>query len=264
MFTVEVEGDNLNKEIFSVKELSADLRDELVLYAAEVYRDETKEGFPKDPIIRVDGQFNKKISEVKAFGKVEFFNTKIDLLEDILKGYDLILRQSPSGRKNRSDRFSSIKYKNYNYVYYNNKLVARNSDQLKSWLLRIEDLGLKRGDVITFVNVVPYARKLERMGVKSGTVRGASNRKRQRGRRGKSRAGNIVQKPNGAYHAAQRSMSRLMKGRAFVPAVKFEPFNISIGGMRSSYVKDGRAYLYPVIKVYPIVGKVGEKGSIVQ
>ena len=249
MFALELDG--VTEEVFSIDALKTVLRDELIIYAGEALRDEIRENnFPEDPIVAVDGKFNKDIMNVNLGGKIEFFNQDIDIIDNLRLAYDRIMELSPKGTKRPGDKFAQIKYRNFNYVYYNNKLVAQNKLELNRWLQFIETIGFKRGDSITFINVVPYARKLERRGITNATVgKGGKTT-----RKGKSRAGNMIERPNGTYYAAQRTIKRLLAGRAFVNPVKYVPFNISVGGMRSSY-KSGRPYLYPTIVIKPITGK---------
>ncbi len=252
MFEIVVDG--VTEEVFSVNALKENLRDQLIIYARDVIHHEVKNlGFPEDPIMAVDGKFNKQIMDINLGGKVEFFNQDIDIIDGLRTSYDRITELSPKGAKNPGDRFAGIKYKDFNYVYLNNTLVAQNKLELNRWLEFMSSNGFKKGDEIMFINVVPYARKLERLGVTSSTVGTGGRTKRT----GKSRSGNLIERPNGTYYAAQRTMKRLMTGRAFVTPVKYIPFNISIGGMRSKYTPKhgGRPYLYPAVIIKPITGK---------
>lgn len=257
MFSIEVDG--VTKDIFSPELLNDDLVQELQVFAKEVIRDEQVEGFAEDPVIAVDGSFKKKISDVKPFGKIEFLNTGIDIGDDLIAAYKRIDDLSPVGNKRPGDRFANVKYKDYNYVYYNNFLVAQTSPELRNFIALKEREGFEKGDEIMFINVAPYARKLERLGVTSSTV-GAGGRDRRVGK-GRQK-GTTIEKPNGTYYAAQRTIKSLMKGRAFVNPVKYIRFDISVGGMPGSFhPKKGSGnkwtgpYLYPAIIVKPITGK---------
>lgn len=249
MFSVELDG--VTKEIFSTEDLVADIKNQLIIYANEVLRDEQKEGFPSEPVIAVDGKFDKSVNDVKAFGKVEYFNTEIDIVDSLRDAYDVIHAKSPKGSKLAGDKYANIKYINHNYVYFNKAVVATNRLEMRRWLDFMSQKGFRPRDEIAFVNVVPYARKLEKLGITNLNV-GVGGKKA----RFKKRGGVIkAQLPNGVYYAAQRSMVNLLRGRALVAPVKFEPFNLRVGGMRNTFANGGRPYLYPVIKVFPITGK---------
>lgn len=255
MFSLSVEG--VSKEVFSINEVLEDLRRELIIYADEVFEFEKKSGFTDKPRIIVDGKFNKPIEGVRPFGKIEYINTATDFVEEIIMAFDEIEKRSPRGVKNPGDKFSQVKYRNFNYVYFNRKLVAKNRLELRRWAIFASKKGFSRGDEIAFVNLVPYARKLERLGVVRGKERNSSARKT---RSKKSRYDNSkVSLPSGVYFQAQRSISRIFRKKAFVKPVIFEPLDVQIGGMRNRFAKArtkggvGRPYLYPMIRIYPIV-----------
>jgi len=258
MFSVKVDEVEKTK-LFSVEELVEDVQGELIVFSREVFKDEKEEGFPEKPLIRVDGTIGKKIEKVKPFGKIEFINVSENITEDIILAYDEILKRTPFGSKNPDDSFRSVKYRDYNYVYLNRKIVARDRLELRRWLNLISKKGFKKGDEVQFVNVVPYARKLERFNVVKGKEGGSPTRKFRKGK-DKTNDSQILL-PNGVYFQSQRTIKRIMKGKAFVSPVKFEPLDVQIGGMRNTFTKArttggiGRFYLYPMIRIRPFVSE---------
>ena len=243
MFAVEVS--KVHKDIFSFEELGKDISKEHVIYAEEVFDFEQDQGFPKDPIISVDNKFNKKIEDVKPFGKIELINSQIDLVEDLMKAYDILYNQS---------KVKSGRYREHHWVYINNMNdpVAKNRFELLRWAVAQSKQGFPRGLKISFVNVTPYARKLEQRGIKKGSITPTRKKRKKRGI--------MISAPNGTYQTAQRTMKRILKGRAYVGSVKFKARVVpSVDGLATHFSKIktliGKPYFYPQIDITPIAGK---------
>lgn len=170
----------------------------LILVADAALQEEQAKGFDKNPLVIVDNNPNKPVIEVKPLGQIVFAARQA--VNVVLRPiYERILEQSP---------ILTGMYKDYNWVQLNNKTIATNMDELDSWLNKKEPL--KNGDVLRFVNVMPYASMLEREGhtVNSGgqNVRsGLSRTKKLR------RLGLHVRQPNGVYYLTARAIKRKYK-----------------------------------------------------
>jgi hypothetical protein len=229
--------------------LSMDYKRFFLEHTLDVLDTEFKKGFPRDFRAIVDGVPDKKLIDVKPFGNILFINTQTDLKEAFVAAYEAILARSPMGGPKRS--FPGIKYKDFNWISLNDNVVARNISELQT---QIDFNALRPGDVITFINIVPYARKLERFGIMRGRETGPRVNKRK-GRKIRVNRKGTFEVPNGAYQGAQRIIRALFKGKAKVSNVKYRPQLIKIGGMTSTFQTQGkfggigRPYLYPVIDI---------------
>ena len=224
--------------------------------AKEVLREEQQRGFEKNPRVRTDNIFDRKIQQVKPLGKIEFF-AKIVASEAIIGVYDEIERRTPRG--------DTGLYARSNYVLHNGRLIAINRQALVAYLKTVE---IQENDKIRFINTTPYARRLELAGI-SKSVRGLSaGRNVSRKRKGKSKVtGNLIGKPNGAYTNAMRSSRS--KYKAVANFMKFQFLHASAAGvknlpttngkqrLRTSYksggkfkTSAGRPYLYPTITIW--------------
>jgi hypothetical protein len=226
--------------------LAQEVRREHIIFDDEVLRDF---GEGQEYILRVDGSTTKPRSQVKPFGKIEHINTNVNIAERLFAAYEMINSLSPVGVKNAGDRFSWVKYKDHNYVYLNGKVIARNINDFQSFDFE----KLRAGDKIEFINIVPYARKLETFGVTKGSQRGITLRNRKR----KGGGSYNVKVPNGTYAVSARRMKAMFKGFARVSNLIFKPFTpLGPAGMRKTFSprfnSEGRAnrpYLYPSIAV---------------
>lgn len=218
--------------------------------AREVLIEEQSRGFEKEPRVRTDNIFDKPIINIKAFGKIEYY-ARQEFSEAITAIYTRLLALSPVGRTHY--------YKNTHYVLFRGKTVARDASELKSWLLTAE---FRDGDILRFVNAMPYARKLELnagRNIITGKNKGTKNSKKRMGKSG-SGSGAMVRKPNGAYFLTYRyarsqfkSISNFMKF-AFLTGDALGIKNSPVRGrqpsgsaFRTTFKKDGRTYLYPTI-----------------
>lgn len=214
--------------------------------AREVLKEEQSDGFDKKPRVRTDNKFGKPDITVLPFGKIEYF-ARADLgpaLVDIMKELEL-----------RSPKVSG-QYRSGNFLFVNGVKVAAGPKETEAWTKTVlAKKGLSPTDKIRIVNVNPYARKLEYLGI----TRGKTGRNMQRGRKSttrKRKTGSITfLKPQGAYSLTYRLVRRRYKALASFMKFQFMPngtdgIYIQAGdGFRNTFVKDGRPYLYPSIQI---------------
>jgi hypothetical protein len=211
--------------------------------------EEQKLGFDKKPRVRVDNKWDVPEEQVKPFGKIEYYS-RIDIGEALLYAYKAISGRSPIV----SGTFSVA-----NYVYHNRQLVAKDIFGLASWLKKAD---LRDGSNVRFVNVTPYASRLELRGMrgsKSGNIFKSKWSKHKKGRNG----GRLyqVRQPNGVYMLAARAVRRKFKVAEKV--LKFEwvggssgiriPSTVNGKTFRTTYhplnkKRKGSHYIYPSIK----------------
>lgn len=228
----------------SLKDFLSFIKQTLIVTADEILSEEQSNGFDKQPLVRVDGSTSKSISQVNPFGKIEFTaRQQADTI--LIDAYQAIIDRSPS---------DTGLYKENNLVFQNGKLIAENMQQLV-------DFGksnpvINDGDIFRFVNVTPYARKLESLGVTGQR----QSRRLVRGRHKAKGAAPTIVAANGAYFLASRAISRLYKKNTSISFGFISGGDIggagafpktSKGGvaLRTSYKKGGRGYLYPSIKI---------------
>lgn len=213
----------------------------LIVTADEVLKDAQAQGFDKSPIVAVDGTVGKPVINVSPFGSIEF-TARADLKAVILETYQGIMLRSPvlEGR-----------YQSSNFVFWNGTQVATDQASLTSWLGT--DPDFKESDLIRFVNVQPYARKLERLG-----VTGQRQQSRTVARRKKNAAGGRVLVPNGTYFLTARAIRSKYKRNSVIKFTFISGSSLGISGSfkQARAGKPGRAYLYPSIVI-----SVSESGS---
>ena len=221
------------------------------LIAREALKREQQSGFDKDPQVRTDSRFNKPDYKVNFLGRIQYY-AKIAGLEALAEMYQQVVNKSPVD----TGQFISS-----NYVYYNARLVARGYAEFVAWLKFSEKSGFKNGDTIRFINVTPYASKLEYKGVqrnKRGRI--THNAKTSQSKKQKNK---IINRPNGSYYASYRSI--ISKYRGFASRIKFEFIPNGYAGIfvmaddkfRNSYVKTNKPYVYPSITI-----TINEKGVL--
>ena len=224
----------------TLNELLQFTKTSLLTISSEVFIEEKKRGFPKDPLILVDGSKSKRIENVSPLGKIQFV-AKRDIQEIIIFTYQSILDRSP---------VDTGLYKSYNYVLLNTKTIAKNMTELKTWFSTNPQIDDK--DLFMFVNVAPYARRLERLGVSAGR-----HRPRQVDSKDKhKRSGDRVAAPNGTYFLASKSVRRKYKNNlkiafAFIPGSSLginTKFKTPSTGNRGK-VRKPSTYLYPSIRI---------------
>lgn len=211
----------------------------LITIANETLREEQAQGFDKDPIVAVDGRVGKPVANVSPFGSIEF-NSRVDITAMLQDTYDAIRERSP---------VDTGQYISSHYVFLNGIQVANDPSSFETWINKIANGNLKieDKDIIRFVNIQPYARKLERLGVtaqrqNSRTVKSRDHRKR---------SGERILAPNGAYYLTMRSIKRKYKRNS---SVKFEFVSGSQLGLTASFRSKSifskkRTYLYPSISI---------------
>jgi len=256
----------------SLEEFLQFLKYSLKFIALDALREEQGKGFDKTPIMVIDGSTRKNIDDVKPFGKIQFINSKLNSLEVLESIYVEILIRS---------RMVSGTYIKGNFVYFNDRVVATNYTELRQWIK--SSPKITSGDIIRFVNVVPYARKLERHGIsQSGNNRRkrpkwvkSSDKKKRSGRPATDKKGRSIMQilgANGAYFLASRAALKGFKHNIKIQ-FKFETGSMlgiqgleitgPKGKLRRNYKptkknpSNSGPYLYPVIKV-----TIGETGTI--
>ena len=236
----------------TIEELFDWVQGNTVLLAKDFLEQEQKESdFPKKEYLTlVDGKIGAKEESVKVFGKIEYV-TKLenvtDVVIDILK---FVNERSPT----RSGYYTSR-----HVLMYNGKVVARGAFNGISWLKAPRDY--KDTDKFRVINLSPYARKLERFGKKKGTQGSKKGRKNDKERLGKSKSGNDVRAPNGAYWLAKNTARRRypqLKNNIKFSFIPVAP-NIAAGQNSKTFSPNdykfktgrgkGRSYLYPSITV---------------
>lgn len=244
------------------------IKQNVVRIATEVLKEEQAKGFDSDPRTRVDNRFDRPIETVHPFGKIEFF-ARSEVAPAIENIYLEILKRSPEG--------ATGLYKNSNYVIFNNRLVAKNLGELKQFLSQQSERGFGSSDVIRFINVTPYARKLEYLGYRKDNKGDHGGKNLHKGRKQKLKTGKIKSAPNGAYYLAFRAAR---KYKAIANFIKFTFLpggsnGISVmpqPGLRTTYSAKGkypksagRPYLYPsIVMDLSSLGAINKGASLVQ
>ena len=214
-------------------------RQALIVTADEALQDEKRLGFDDEPIMLVDGRRGRDIRTVSPLGQIEFVSRQ-DAGGVLLEAYDGLLKRS---------KVLKGDYKKSHFVFYNGKQVATDFASLQAWVGFVslgQSIDFKDGDTVRIVNIQPYARRLERLGV---TAQRTSS-KRKIGPLNKGARSPSID--NGAYQLTTRAIKAKYKQNALV---KFEYLPGSCLGLTGSFKKgrkgknsSGRPYLYPSIK----------------
>jgi len=230
------------------KDFIQHVKGSLISIAKEALREEQADGFDKEPRVRIDNKFDRPIETVKPFGKIEFFS-RLDAIDVVRKIYKEIESRSI---------VDTGQYKNSNYVFVNNRLVATSRSELSTWYMNTKKTGLPPTAIVRFVNVTPYAARIEYAGL-SKSSRGKSAGKtigKARSRFSKA-AGKRVKKPNGTYVLAFRAARAKYKSAAGFMKFVFIPngyAGITISGsgrFRTTYSPSNKRYSGPY--VYPTI-----------
>ena len=232
-------------EEMALKEILEFMRNALIVTADTVLKEEQNRGFDKKPFTVVDNVPNKSVLAVKPTGKIQFFNRIQDVGKIILEAYKLIYDRS---------RVRTGLYRDSHTVFLNGKRIADTYEDLQKWF--VTNAGIvKEKDLFRIVNIQPYARKLELLGMSAGRARQKRSKNRD--------SSKIVTVPNGAYALAARAIKRKYKGLALIN-FKFltgASMGLMSGVFKSSEVKfkkRGRTYLYPSISIGIQGGSLGE------
>lgn len=236
----------------SLQDLLEFTKTSLILLADQALKEEQEIGFDKEPVIIVDGNSGKRVQDVSPLGKIEF-RSRVDSETIISDTYMAILQRSKIG--DSSPGFDGRHFVESNYVFFNGEQIATNMYDLQIWLAL--DREYKDGDVIRFVNIQPYARRLERLGV---TADRSSPKQVEAGAKRKKPLGFLTAIPNGVYALTARAIkSKYSKNSG----IKFEFISGSTIGLGGSFRKGvaakfkndqkklaaGRTYLYPSILI---------------
>lgn len=218
----------------------------LIITADEVLREEQALGFDKKPILIVDGYRNKPVQTVNPLGSIKFV-ARQQFGDMLLDTYEGLLKRS---------KVLTGRYKDSHYVFWNGIQIATTLEGLKSWIDSNPDI--KDKDKIRIVNIQPYARRLELLGV---TAQRTNARMDEKGRRRKQRTGIFFKVPNGAYQLTYRSVRSKYKQNALISFVFLPGTSLGLKGTfksgRRGRNSAGRPYLYPTI-----VFQIQERGIL--
>lgn len=234
---------DINGEV-TLKDLLEYTKGSLIVIADEVLKEEQDKGFDKNPVFVVDGRRNKPVSAVSPLGSIEIV-ARMDMGDIVLETYNALLYRS---------KVLTGRYKSSHFVFHNGKQVATDLQSLAAWLNT--NPQFKQKDAIRIVNIQPYARRLERLGV---TAQRQQNR-RAKSRRGHSSGATYVA-PNGTYFLTARAIKAKYKQNTFIKFTFLPGSSLGLSGSfkggRAGRNSAGRPYLYPTI-----VFSVQERGIV--
>lgn len=178
------------------KELLSLIKFTLIETAKDAIEEELAKGFDKDHLTLVDGSPNKSILQVKPYGKIEYVARQDvkDIAVGVMKKLESITPVDTG------------LYKSLHRVFYNGEQIATNSSELESWFSTPRIFTNK--DRIRFMNIAPYAQRLELQGVTSKRKKLKMGKTKDK----KQRSGPKVRKPNGTYYLTYRQLSRKFRG----------------------------------------------------
>lgn len=241
-FTLETD---INGEV-SLKDFLDFTKSSLIVIADAALKDEQANGFDKEPIMLVDGRRSKNPQQVHPLGSFEFI-ARQSLGEIVLETYEALLYRS---------KVKTGTYKSSHYVFLNGTQVATDEESLKTWL--DTNPTFKETDRVRIVNIQPYARRLELLGV---TAQRSNKRTEDRGRRKKKVTGIEVKVPNGTYSLTVRAMKSKYKNNVKIRFTFLQGSQLGLSGVfkggRKGKNSAGRPYLYP-----SIVFDVGARGIL--
>lgn len=187
------------KKDFTLEELENFVKGALISIAQQALKEEQAKGFTKNPIVTVDNRQNKRVEDVKPFGKIQY-DEKVAANTFIMDVYRKVIELSP---------VDTGTYATHHVVLYNGNFIANTVAELQAWF----DSGpqVKQGDKFIIVNSAPYSGKLER----DGTVFGKSSNRvlgksvdRNIRRRFRNAPDGMVRRPNGVYFLTARLFRR--------------------------------------------------------
>ncbi len=218
----------------------------LIVIADEVLRDEQSQGFDKEPVVSVDGRVGKPVIAVNPLGQIEF-TSRVDVMSIVFDAYEAVLYRS---------KVLTGLYKSSHFVFLNGLQIATSMQELKAWYSS-EKPVFKQSDTIRIVNIQPYARRLERLGV---TAQRQKASKRDPGSRRGKPTGKLQAVPNGAYALTARAIRSKYKRNSLIKFVFLPGSALGITASfktgRKGKNSSGRPYLYPSIVI-----SVSEKGT---
>jgi len=236
---------DLNGE-YTLTELLEHTKASLILISDQVLREEQAAGFDKKPIIAVDRVVGRPLQVVQPLGQVEF-TARAQVSDILFATYEAILYRS---------KVLTGRYKSSNYVFLNGTQVATSMRELEVWFAFAAP-AFKQSDIIRFVNIQPYARKLERAGI---TAQRSKIRKVTGNKKGKH-AGKLLEVPNGTYYLTARAIKAKYKRNSGIRFSFISGASLGLSGVfqkagRKGKNSAGRPYLYPSITI-----SVSEEGT---
>ena len=236
---------DLNGEM-TLKDILAWTKTTLIVTSDEVLREEQARGFDEKPLLIVDNRPGKDIRNVNPLGQIEFVSRA---------DFGDILTEAYLGILNRSKVLTGT-YIRSHYIFYNGSQIASDLGSLSSWLEASPNF--KNGDTIRIVNIQPYARRLELLGV---TAQRTQNKREDSGRRNKKKTGTLIKIPNGTYQLTYRSIKAKYKRNVNIRFTFLPGSSLGIVGSfkagRAGRNSAGRPYLYPTL-----VFTISERGII--
>ena len=210
-------------------------RASLIVIADEVLTEERAKGF-RPAVTLVDGSPSKPVHKVNPLGTIEFI-AKAPMKDILLETYNGILGRSP---------VLTGDYKRSHYVFLNGRQVATDLASLEAWLN--SNPTFEEKDLIRFVNIQPYARKLELLGVTGQRQQSRTVKSRNKNR---AASGATYRVPNGTYFLTARSIRSKYKRNSII---RFSFISGQSLGITGSFKtgrkgKPGRPYLYPTITI---------------
>lgn len=243
--------EDLNGQM-TIKRLLEVLQGTISSSAINALAEEQGKGFDKTPVITVDGRRNVDMRAVSPTGKIEI-DSRIStgvLLPEILQ---LLIDYSA---------IDTGQYISSHVIVIGDHLIKDGMQGLTSWLS--SGNSIKETDSVYFVNVMPYASRLEREGITRSSR--AGNAKMGKSKDPRKRAANsqgMVRQPNGTYFRAARKI-KSKYGAILYASFKFlqlgtlnlaGPTRGSISGkrLRNSFDSKNKKYkgpyVYPAIRV---------------
>lgn len=168
----------------------------LLEIAFEALREEQAQGFDKAPLVEVDGRSGKNELQVSPLGKIHYI-ARQEGSDMIDFAYTAILDKSP---------ILTGAYASSHIVLYNFKPVAANPETLRQFL---KTADFKDSDSVIILNTVPYARRLERLGI---TIDRQQSRKvTQKQKKNFVGPSPKINAANGVYYLTFRAVTRKFK-----------------------------------------------------
>lgn len=231
---------DLNGEV-SLEDFLNFTKSSLIIIADQVLREEQANGFDKSPVTIVDGRQNKAVIDVNPLGSIRFVSRK-SMSEIILETYNALLGRS---------KVLTGRYKSSNYVFLNGKQVATDLKSLETWIATSPDFQEK--DMIRFVNIQPYARRLERLGVTAQRTQNRRTESRMNNKSARREASKKILSPNGTYFLTARAIRAKYKNNSVIRFTFLPGSSLGIPGTfkggRKGKNSAGRPYLYPTILI---------------
>lgn len=224
----------------------------LILITDQVFQEEKAKGFDRKPLVVVDGRSNKPIENVHPLGQIELI-ARMPFADILLAAYEGLLHRS---------KVVSGRYISSHYVFLNGKQVATSLSSLQNWLNSNPDF--KDEDIVRIVNITPYGRRLELLGV---TAQRQQNRRSTitKGSKKKNTLRTLqIRRPNGAYQLTARSLKSKFGKNVDIrftflsgSAMGLIGPGLSFKNGRAGKNSAGRAYLYPTL-----IFKISERGLL--